>query len=155
MSGAAFKNVSAEMSVWDTAGDPASSGAGAVEDPGAPDQEPVDPEPIDHEAIENDELEELGNEIATIAAHIHAAEYQLLVKLAEFDRRQGWEVCGFRNCAAWLDFRTGISRGACRERVRVARALEQLPKISAAMARGELSFSQVRALTRVATPENE
>ncbi|MEX0893468.1 MAG: DUF222 domain-containing protein, partial [Gemmatimonadota bacterium] len=160
VSGAALKNVSAEMSVWDTAGDAPPSGAGRVEDPGVPDQEPGDPEAgdpeaIDQEAIENDELEELGNEIATIAAHIHAAEYQLLVKLAEFDRRKGWEVCGFRNCAAWLAFRTGDSRGACRERVRAARALEKLPETSAAMAGGELSFSQVRALTRVATPENE
>ncbi|MEX0893816.1 MAG: DUF222 domain-containing protein, partial [Gemmatimonadota bacterium] len=162
-------DVSAEMSEWDTRDDPAASDAGPVGDPAAsgrtpvdhePDYEAVDHEPVDQgaldqEAIENDEMEELGNEIATIAAHIHAAEYQLLVKLAEFDRRQGWEVCGFRNCAAWLAFRTGMSTGACRERVRVARALEKLPKISAAMAGGELSFSQVRALTRVATPENE
>ncbi|MEX2609494.1 MAG: DUF222 domain-containing protein, partial [Gemmatimonadota bacterium] len=162
-------DVSAEMSEWDTRDDPAASDAGPVGDPAAsgrtpvdhePDYEAVDHEPVDQgaldqEAIENDEMEELGNEIATIAAHIHAAEYQLLVKLAEFDRRQGWEVCGFRNCAAWLAFRTGMSTGACRERVRVARALEKLPRISAAMAGGELSFSQVRALTRVATPENE
>ncbi|MEX2609677.1 MAG: hypothetical protein WEA24_07000, partial [Gemmatimonadota bacterium] len=108
------RNVSAEMSGWDSGDDSPPSGAGLVEDPAAPDQESAECEPVDHEAIENDELEELGNEIATIAAHIHAAEYQLLVKLAEFDRRQGWEVCGFRNCAAWLAFRTGMSTGACR-----------------------------------------
>jgi hypothetical protein len=42
-----------------------------------------------------------------------------------------------------------------REKVRVARALAGLPETSAAMAKGELSFSQVRALTRVADAESE
>jgi hypothetical protein len=51
--------------------------------------------------------------------------------------------------------RTGTDLGAAREKVRAARALEELPETSASMARGELSFSQVRALTRVATPDNE
>src|SRR5690606_6558696 len=54
-----------------------------------------------------------------------------------------------------LSYRTGIDLGAAREKVRAARALVTLPLTSAAMARGELSFSKVRALSRVATPENE
>ena len=37
----------------------------------------------------------------------------------------------------------------------MARALTALPLASAAMAKGELSFSQVRALSRVATPDDE
>ena len=45
--------------------------------------------------------------------------------------------------------------GAAREKVRVARALAELPRLSAAMQRGDLSYSKVRALTRVATPANE
>jgi hypothetical protein len=49
----------------------------------------------------------------------------------------------------------GLDLGAARERVRVARALGDLPLLSAALARGELSYSKVRALTRVATPETE
>ncbi len=72
-----------------------------------------------------------------------------------FDRRRGWELDGHRSCAHWLAFRTGIDLGAAREKVRTARALDSLPETGASMARGELSFSQVRALTRVATPENE
>jgi len=39
--------------------------------------------------------------------------------------------------------------------VRVARALGGLPRLAAALARGELSYSKIRALTRVATPETE
>jgi len=45
--------------------------------------------------------------------------------------------------------------GAAREKVRVARALAELPQLSEAMRRGALSYSKARALTRIATPENE
>lgn len=102
-----------------------------------------------------DALEEIAEEIALLAAHIHAATHRLLNLVAEFDRRRGWELGGHRSCAHWLAFRTGFNLGAAREKVRAARALTQLPETSAAMQRGELSFSMVRALTRVATPENE
>jgi hypothetical protein len=106
-----------------------------------------DPETID--------LETLGDEIATLAAHIHAATYRLLVLIRAFDEREGWGGGGFRSCAHWLSWRTGISLGPCRERVRVAHALAELPRISEAMARGEMSFSKVRAISRVAKPANE
>jgi len=112
--------------------------------------------PCEHPAPSDlDAIEELGDRIATLAAHIHAATHRLLVLIAEFDRRRGWELDGHRSCAHWLAFRTGIDLGAAREKVRAARALESLPETGASMARGELSFSQVRALTRVATQENE
>jgi len=104
---------------------------------------------------ESDALEDLADEITVLAAHIHAATHRLLVLLAEFDRRRGWEPGGHRSCAHWLALRTGIDLGTAREKVRTARALVDLPATSAAMAAGRLSFSQVRALTRVATPENE
>ena len=104
---------------------------------------------------ELDALQDLGDEIATLAAHIHAAEYRFLTLIAEFDRLRGWEPGGHRSCAHWLAFRTGIDLGAARERLRAARALVELPQISASMEQGELSFAKVRALTRVATPESE
>ncbi|MBW3536091.1 MAG: 13E12 repeat family protein, partial [Gemmatimonadetes bacterium] len=102
-----------------------------------------------------DALEELGEEIATLAAHIHAATHRLLVLVADFDRRRGWELGGHPSCAHWLAERTGVDLHTAREKVRAARALAELPETSAAMARGELSFSAVRALTRVAEPETE
>ena len=101
-----------------------------------------------------DEIERLGDEIARLAAHIHAATYRLLVLIREFDEREGWGG-GFRSCAHWLGWRTGIAPGPSREKVRVAKALAGLPLISGAMERGALSFSKARALTRVATAENE
>ena len=74
--------------------------------------------------------------------------------IREFDNRAGWNT-GFRSCAAWLSWRVGLDIGAARERVRVAHALERLPRLAQALARGELSYAKVRALTRVATPETE
>ena len=100
-------------------------------------------------------LEALEEEIVFLAAHLHAAEHRFLALIAEYDRLRGWELGGHRSCAHWLAFRTGFDLGACRERVRAARALANLPLTSASMSRGELSFSKVRALSRVATPENE
>ncbi len=96
-----------------------------------------------------DALEALEDEIVVLASHIHAAEHRLLLLVAEFDKRGGWKRAGHRNCAEWLHFRTGIARGAAREKVRAARALEKLPLTSDAMSRGELSFSKVRAITRL------
>src|SRR5690606_15916196 len=96
-------------------------------------------------------LERMGEEIAALAAHLSAATYELLRRLAEFDRLEGWAAGpGFRSCAHGLSGRTGIAPGAAREKVRVARALAELPQVSAAMRRGELSYAKVRALTRVA-----
>jgi 5-methylcytosine-specific restriction endonuclease McrA len=100
------------------------------------------------------ELERLGNEIAELSAHLEAAGARLLDLIREFDAREGWNH-GFRSCAHWLSWRVGWRLNAARERVRVARALGTLPRLAAALARAELSYAKVRALTRVATPETE
>ena len=96
----------------------------------------------------------LGDAIAELAARIQAATYELLVMIHQFDERGGWGQ-GFRSCAHWLNWRTGLAMGAAREKVRVAHALAKLPLLSTAMRRGALSYSKVRALSRVATPETE
>ena len=113
----------------------------------------ANPAPLSTIPIPDDD-EELGDEIARLAAHIHAATYRLLVLVHAMDERidAAW---GFRSTAHWLSWRTGVGIGAAREKVRVAKALPVLPLISGAMASGELSFSKVRALTRIARPENE
>jgi len=99
-------------------------------------------------------IDQLGDEIAELSVHLEAATARLLDLIREFDTREGWNT-GFRSCAAWLSWRVGLDGGAARERVRVARALEKLPRLAEALARGELSYAKVRALTRVATPETE
>jgi len=99
-------------------------------------------------------LDQLGDEIAELSVHLEAATARLLDLIREFDARGGWNT-GFSSCAAWLSWRVGLDLGAARERVRVARALATLPRLAQALARGELSYAKVRALTRVATPETE
>ena len=99
-------------------------------------------------------IENLKDEITRLAGHLNAANHRFLMLIAEFDRREGWSDGGTQSCAHWLNWKCGIEMGAAREKVRVARALENLPKISAAMARGELSYSKVRELTRVACDGN-
>ena len=98
---------------------------------------------------------ELEDQIIELAGHLNAGNYRFLALLAEFDRRKGWNCRATRDCAHWLNWKCGIDLGAAREKVRTARALEKLPHVSAAMERGEISYSNVRAITRVATPENE
>jgi 5-methylcytosine-specific restriction endonuclease McrA len=105
-----------------------------------------------HELVAD--LDRLGDEIAELSAHLDAATAQVLDLIREFDARLGWNN-GFRSCAAWLSWRIGLDLGAARERVRVARALGGLPRLAQALARGELSYAKVRALTRVATSETE
>src|SRR5467141_982434 len=99
-------------------------------------------------------LDRLGDEIAVLSAHLDAATARLLDLIREFDARNGWGN-GFRSCAHWLSWRVGLAPGAAREHVRVARALGTLPLLGLALARGELSYAKLRALTRVATPETE
>ena len=99
--------------------------------------------------------DDLGDQITLLAAQINAATYCFLKLLGEFDRRRAWSGIGIRSCAHWLNWKCGIALGAARERVRVARCLDALPKINQAFAAGEVSYSKVRAMTRAATDDNE
>jgi len=111
-----------------------------------PEREPTDPE---------DELFLLGERCAQAYMQADALHYRAMKLLAEFDRRSGWQDTGFGSTAEWLACRIGIQLGSARERLRTALALEVLPLTSEAMRTGEVSFTKVRALTRVATADNE
>src|SRR6266545_5380747 len=115
---------------------------------------PIDSTPIRMTLGPVAELDHLGDQIAELSAHLEAAAARLLDLIREFDARGGWSN-GFRSCADWLSWRIGFAPGAAREHVRVARALGTLPRLSKALARGELSYAKVRELTRVAIPETE
>ena len=111
------------------------------------------PAPADDFASMDDDV--LAAAVSTLAAHIHAATYRLLAFIAELDRREVWAAQGALSCAHWLSWACGIDTHTAREKVRVARALTELPLLSEALAKGELGYSKVRALTRIATPANE
>jgi Domain of unknown function (DUF222)/HNH endonuclease len=98
---------------------------------------------------------QLADEIGRLSSYLYAAEHRLLTLLREFDAGRGWEGLGFPSCACWLNFACGMDRVTARERLRVAHALGRLPKVDARFASGALSYSKVRAITRIATEENE
>jgi Domain of unknown function (DUF222)/HNH endonuclease len=100
-------------------------------------------------------FDELENELATLASHLYAGTCRWLELVAEADRRGDWAESGRASCAQWLAWRCALTPRAAREHVRVARRLPELPLIHGAFAVGELSYAKVRALTRVATAENE
>ncbi len=100
-------------------------------------------------------LDELEDEIVSLSGRINAFEYEFLVLIREFDRRQGWRAYHFNSCAEWLNMRCGIAPGTAREKIRVANALFDLPLTSGAFQSGQPSYSKARSLTRLATPETE
>ena len=100
-------------------------------------------------------LERLEAQITELWGHLTAATYRFLTLVAEFDRNEAYARHGLPSTAHWLNWQCGIGMIAARAKVRVARALEHLPEVSAGFASGEFSYSKVRAITRVATPANE
>src|SRR5512139_2543141 len=105
--------------------------------------------------MDDRELESLTHEIMELCGHLDAAEFRLLELIRRLDEAAPWGAWSMKSCAHWLNWRCGIALGAAREKVRVAHALVALPAISAAFQAGRLSYSKVRAITRVATPDNE
>lgn len=99
--------------------------------------------------------EKVGAEITELCGCLYAATYRLLVLIRQFDEEKLWGLPGLCSCAHWLNFKCGIGMNAAREKVRVANALPKLQKISEAFSKGELSYSKVRAMTRVANEDNE
>jgi hypothetical protein len=102
-----------------------------------------------------EEIAAMGEAIAETAAIIDVATHRFLTQLREFDRVDGWGRAGALSCAHWLSWRVGMDLGAAREKVRVAKKLAELPEMDEALRKGEISYSKVRAMTRVATAENE
>jgi hypothetical protein len=89
-------------------------------------------------------VEELGQEIASLAAHLDAATHRLLECIRQFDDAHGWHQQGAVSCAHWLAWRTGLDAATAREKVRVARALGSLPAIDEALRQARLSYAKVR-----------
>src|SRR5437763_4749633 len=105
--------------------------------------------------MREEDLLSWSERIAAQAAHLDAALHRLLTDLRAFDRAGGPWAAGARSAAHWRSWRVGWDMGTAREHMRVAHALASLPLLDGALERGELSYSKLRAMTRVATPENE
>lgn len=95
-------------------------------------------------------VEELGTRIVGLAGRLAAATCRWLLLVAAFDAREGFSRFGLPNTAWWLAHYCGLSRRTARDHVRVARTLAAHPGLAAAMGAGRVSYSHVRAISRVA-----
>lgn len=111
--------------------------------------------PLDDTLDNPPSYEDLTAEIINLFASMHAANYRFLGLIRTFDEHRMAERNGFLSTAQWLSWYLGIGPNAAREKVRVTRALAELPILDKAFEQATLSYSKVRALTRVATPDNE
>lgn len=100
-------------------------------------------------------LADVTRELCELASDLAAATCRWLMLLAEFDRREGWAGFGIRSCAQWLSWRCALSLSTAYEQLRVAHALEGLPSVRAEFAAGRLSYSKVRAISRMANAGTE
>lgn len=98
---------------------------------------------------------DLADQITKLSLQINTDTYRLMLLIVEFDEREGWAADGACSCADWLNLKCGLATSAAREKARVAKRLNKLPAINKAFEQGEISYSKARAITRVATAENE
>ena len=109
----------------------------------------------DHLDFIPDDPAELRRAVTRMAAHINLADWRFIKLIAAMERTRGWQEGGYCNLGNWLDHRCGLGPCAARERIRIGRALARLPRIDAAFRDGVISYSKVRAITRVATPDTD
>ena len=109
----------------------------------------------DHLDFIPDDPAELRRAVTRMAAHLNLADWRFIKLIAAMERTRGWREGGYCNLGNWLDHRCGLGPCAARERIRIGRALAKLPHIDAAFRDGVISYSKVRAITRVATPETD
>jgi hypothetical protein len=97
----------------------------------------------------------MERELAELSGHIEVATHRQLELIRELERTGIWHVQGATSYAAWLGWRIGLAPSAAREKIRVARALGKLPLVDERFRAAKLSYSKVRAITRVADDTNE
>jgi Domain of unknown function (DUF222) len=100
-------------------------------------------------------VDELGKRIIDVSGRLTAGTCRWLLLVAEFDAREGYLSFGLASTAQWLSHACGIAHRTAVEHVRVARSLRLFPRLADQMGAGRLSFSQVRAISRIAGPGEE
>jgi len=93
--------------------------------------------------------------VIALGQHWATAQRRLVRLVVELDISGEWAADGSPTCAHWVADAIDVEVCTAREWLRVGRAVGVLPTIDGAFESGQLSYSKVRALTRVAKPENE
>src|SRR5262245_33899264 len=101
------------------------------------------------------EWREVDRRLREYAHHRAALDAAEALDLLRAEQLKLYFLHGFVSMYEYMERVLGYGPHAARERMRVARSLAKLPQTTAALARGELAYSAVRELTRVATAETE
>src|ERR671918_186739 len=99
--------------------------------------------------------EGLAEAMDRAVSRLSAASAELLRWVPKYDAQKLWRRDGATSMSSWLAARYGLGWGTARVWVRVAHALEGLPRIAQAYAAGGLSWDQLRPLTTFATPATD
>jgi 5-methylcytosine-specific restriction endonuclease McrA len=98
---------------------------------------------------------DLDRQLRSIANRRAALDAEELALIREAVRVQLWRPLAMTSMREYLERRMGYGPQVAAERLRVAEALDALPAIEAALETGELSYSAVRELTRIATGKTD
>jgi hypothetical protein len=101
------------------------------------------------------EVDDLTTRLGELAGHIHAATAELVGLLGRLDEIGGWCDPGIRSLGHWASIYLGIDVHTATEHAKVGRQLAELPAIAAAAAAGELGWSKLRLLGKVAEPDTD
>jgi len=93
--------------------------------------------------------------VITVGHELAAGQRRLVGLVVALDASGEWALDGAPTCAHWVADALDVEVCTAREWLRVGRALQRMREIARAFEDARLSYSKVRALTRVATVDNE
>jgi len=97
----------------------------------------------------------LRSEIVDAARRMSSDMCVFISLLVEFDRSGEWALDGEPSCAHWVADRADTEVSTAREWLRIGHALAGVEEVAQRFADGRLSYSKVRAVTRLADAENQ
>ena len=107
---------------------------------------------MDFKALGTDELHRRAIAARQVKG---ASEVTLMFLLAELEDREVYRDYGCSSIAHYAQFHLRLDARKARELARLGRVMDRLPNLLDAFARGEVEYSQLREISRVATPEDE
>ena len=103
-------------------------------------------------AVDKVAASEVPVDVVRLRRSIERLEHSWLLAVRAAERRGDWQAEGFVNTASWLRERCRLTHGSAAASVSLARALERLPRVSAAFASGAISRTHAQVIARAATP---
>jgi 5-methylcytosine-specific restriction endonuclease McrA len=110
---------------------------------------------VDAMVMEDNNWREIDRELRSIAKRQRALDAEEAALLCVVARQQIWRQFGCATMLEYLEMIFGYGPKVGHERVRVAMAIEALPELRDALANGDVSYSALRELTRVVTPNTQ